>query len=349
MQAMSAINKRICRVSLVTALSLAIAYGLGLELPFITPLFAFLLALNADKPIALKGLLGLLLVISITLGSGLLLIPMLNNYPMTGLFVVALGIFFSAHLLVNLGKTLVGTFFMAGITMISSVGSLSFAVALTMVDSILTGVFIAILCQWLVFPFFAIPATKQAEQSAESTDTEVEHTAALRTTAIVFPVYLLALTNPSLYLPLMMKSVTLGQQSSVTDLHKAGGELLLSTLAGGALAIILWALLKIHPDLWVFFLGTLLLSMWCCRRLFAATATRFTPSFWQNAMVTLFILIGPAVQDTINGKDPYRAFIVRMSLFIALSAYAWFAARLIEHLREGRRQRHTIPRGAHVS
>ena len=334
-------TKCIYRISLVTALALAIAYGMQIPMPFIAPLFAFLLALKSEQAIGLKGLVGLLLVITITLGSGLLLIGFLDSYPLTGLLLVALGIYVSAHMLVNLGKALVGTFFMAGFTMISSVGTLSFAVALTIVDAILMAVLIAIVCQWLVFPFFAIPTAAQPSENQTPPPTEAEQenqsgNVALQTTAIVFPVYLLALTNPTLYLPLIMKSVTLGQQTSETDLQSAGRELLLSTLAGGGLAVAMWGVLKIHPNLWIFFLITLLICIWSCRRLFLMAKTRFSPSFWQNAVVTLFILIGPAVQDTLNGKDPYKAFCVRMSLFVCLSLYAWFAGRLIQRMRQRR-------------
>lgn len=342
-------TKRLYRISLATALSLVIAYGLRLELPFIVPLFTFLLALKSEQPVGLKGLLGLVLIITLTLGSGMLLIPLLTFYPFTGLLLVILGIYLSAHLLVNMGKALVGVFFMAGMTMISCVGTQSSVIAGTMVDSILMGIIIAILSQWLVFPFFALPVRAQPEpgkhpDTTENAPQEQErsHNAALQTTAIVFPVYLLALTNPSLYLPLIMKSVTLGQQTSDTDLQKAGNELLTCTLAGGAMAIVGWLLLQINPNLWIFFLTTLLICLWVVRRLLGLTASHFSPSFWQNALVTFFILIGPAVQDTLNGKDPLRAFAVRLSLFIALSIYAWFAARLIQRFRQRKQHRHSI-------
>ena len=185
-------TKRIYRISLVTALALAIAYGMQIPMPFIAPLFAFLLALKSEQAIGLKGLVGLLLVITITLGSGLLLIGFLDSYPLTGLLLVALGIYVSAHMLVNLGKALVGTFFMVGFTMISSVGTLSFAVALTIVDAILMAVLIAIVCQWLVFPFFAIPAAAQPSENQTQPPTQAEQenqsgNVALQTTAIVFP------------------------------------------------------------------------------------------------------------------------------------------------------------------
>ena len=345
---MSNQSKRIYRVSLVTALALAIAYALRIDLPFIAPLFTFLLALRSEQPINLKSLLVLMVVIAITLSCGLLLITMLQHYPFTGLMLAALGIYKSAQLIGSKDKVLVGIFFMMGITMLSSVGTLSFVFALTMMNAIMMGVFIAVVCQWLVFPWFAIspsqekPTPAEAESENSPNKQASSYNIALQTTAIVFPVYLLALTNPALYLPLILKSVLLGQQTSNTDIQKFGDELLLSTLAGGVLAIALWGVLQIQPNLWIFFLLTLLSSLYVCRKMFTEGASQFTPSFWQNALVTMFILVGPAVQDTLVGNDPFRAFAVRMSLYIALSIYAWFAAYFIERFRLQRQQSNSI-------
>ena len=67
--------------------------------------------------------------------------------------------------------------------------------------------------------------------------------------------------------------------------------------------------------------------------------SRLPPSFWQNLVVTLLILLGPAVEDSANGKDVYAAFAVRMGLFIAVALYAWLAVYLLEQLRSRRLQR----------
>lgn len=337
---MSGVTRRAYRVSLVTALALVLGYSLNIDLPYIAPLFAFILALGSEQPISAKGMVGLLIVISITLGTGLLLIPVLQHYPITGMLMVLIGMFVSTHLTVNMGQALVGTFFMMGMTLITVAGTMGFELALVMLDSILVSVICAVVCQWLVFPFFAVEAMqKEAPRDTGANLGDAGYWVALRTTAIVFPVYFLALTNPSLYIPIIMKAVSLGQQSTEMDLQKAGDELLLSTLAGGVFAILFWALLKIQPNLWVFFLLTLLFTLVITRRLFGLVKSKFKPSFWQNSLITLLILIGPAVQDTANGKDVYKAFTVRVSLFVAVSLYAWFAAKIFERWRSRRIQR----------
>jgi hypothetical protein len=72
--------RRIFRLSAIPALTLAVAYGLKLPLPFIAPLFAFMFAAMPGPPMGAKSLLGLLAVVCITCGVGLLLIPLLLHY-----------------------------------------------------------------------------------------------------------------------------------------------------------------------------------------------------------------------------------------------------------------------------
>jgi hypothetical protein len=52
-----------------------------------------------------------------------------------------------------------------------------------------------------------------------------------------------------------------------------------------------------------------------------------------NTAVTMLILLGPAVEDSANGKDVYAAFFSRMSLFILVTFYAWAAVAFLERLR----------------
>ena len=44
----------------------------------------------------------------------------------------------------------------------------------------------------------------------------------MQATLVVMPVFVLALTNPALYLPAIMKTVTLGQQAGSTDAVRPG-------------------------------------------------------------------------------------------------------------------------------
>jgi hypothetical protein len=89
----------------------------------------------------------------------------------------------------------------------------------------------------------------------------------------------------------------------------------------------------------MFFLWMLLFGLYFSAKLYGLLRSRFPASFWQNVAVTMIILLGPAVEDSANGKDVYAAFAVRMGLFIAVALYAWLAVLALEKLRNYRANR----------
>jgi hypothetical protein len=74
-------------------------------------------------------------------------------------------------------------------------------------------------------------------------------------------------------------------------------------------------------------------ALWTGTRLYGIKATSHPPSFWSNALVTMLILLGPAIEDSIYGKDVYRASAVRISLFVAVALYAWVTVWVLERWR----------------
>jgi hypothetical protein len=336
--------RRVFRLALTTALALGFAYALALPLPFIAPLFAFMLTATPGAPMGPKSLLGLILVVLITLGIGLLLIPLLTWYPVSALLIVLVGLYFSNYLTVNMGKGLVGALLTVGFTLISAAGTLSFALATTVIQALVAGIALAIACQWIVYPWFPEDSTRGAGKQPAEVDAERSNWIALRATLIVFPAFLLALSNPSAYLPIIMKSVSLGQQGSVVSARDAGRELLGSTFLAGCFAVMFWIALKVNPSLWMFFLWMLLFGVYFSGKLYGVIASRYPPSFWINVAVTLLILLGSAVSDSANGKDVYQAFAVRMGLFIGVTFYAWVAIEFLEYLKRRHLVRKSSPK-----
>jgi hypothetical protein len=332
--------RRIFRVSLTSALALAGAYALQMPLPFVAPLFAWMLTATPSRPMGLKGLLGLVLVVLITLGMGLLLVPLLLEYPVSAVLIVALGLYFSFFLTVHKGKALVGALLTLGFTLISTAGTVSFALATTVIQALVLGIGLAVVCHWAVYPWFPEdPAPAKGKAPTPLPDLGQSNWIALRATLIVLPAYLLALTNPSMYMPIIMKSVSLGQQSSLVTARSAGRELLGSTFLAGCFAVLFWGLLGIAPSLWMFFWLMLLFGVYFSSKLYGLIRSRLPGSFWLNVATTMLILLGPAVEDSANGKDVYSAFAVRMGLFVAVTLYAWAAVYLLEYLRTRRRNR----------
>lgn len=305
---------------------------MALNMPFVAPLFGFMLTAAPKPPMGPKALLGLLFVLAIMLSSGLILTPILLNYPATGLILVAAGLFLANYITLNLGKPPVGSLLTIGVTLIAMMGQVNFALAVLVTQELMIAIAIAVVCQWVVYPLFpeedAPPPEPPKPQPLQSS------WLAARATMTVFPVFLLGLTNPSFFAPTIMKSVALSQQVSETNARDAGWELLGSTFMAGILSILFWFCLKLVPNLWMFTLWTLAFTTWMSAKLYGILPSRFSPSFWQNVIITLFILVGPAVADSANGKDPYKAFAVRMSLFVAVTLYAWTSLVFLEWLRE---------------
>jgi Protein of unknown function (DUF2955) len=327
--------RRTFRFAAVVALSLVFAYGLRMPLPFLAPLFAVLLTATPAPPPGLKGLLGLIVVVLVTTGVGLLLIPFLRDYALSAVLIIAAGLYLSVFVSVGRGKALVGTLLTAGLTLIPAAGLIEYSLAAAVVDALALGIALAIVCQWIVYPFFPEDSGRGSPSPPPPAAVGDARWIALRATLIVLPPLLVTFSNPTLYLPTIMKTVLLGQQGSVVSAREAGRELLGSTFLAGCLAMVFWFALQIQPSLWMFFLWMLLSGVYFGGKLCGVIATRFASSFWINVVVTMLILLGPAVQDSVVGNDVYRGFAVRFSLFVAVTLYAWVAIVALERMRAG--------------
>ena len=325
-------ERRTLRFAGVVALSLAAAYGFGFDLPFFAPLFAVMVAAKPAPPPGLKALLALVVTVVVTTGVGLFLIPMLRNYALSAVLIIASGLYLSNVLTVKRGQALIGMLLAMGLTLIPALGLVDYSVAATAASALARGLAIAVICQWIVYPFFP-EDTVTIKDPAPVAFAGQSGWVVLRATLMVLPPLLLTFSNPTSYMPTILKTVALGQQGSMLDARQAGRELLGSTLLAGLFAILFWFALKMWPTLWMFFLWMLLAGIYVGAKLCGAIATRHAPSYWINVAVTMLILVGPAVEDSAAGKDAFQASAVRFSLFLAVTLYAWAAIATLEHLR----------------
>ncbi len=337
--------RRIFRLSFTPALALTIAYAIPTPLPFIAPLFAFFLTAMPGPPLGAKKLFGLIILVLITLGMGVMLIPMIMHFQVTALLFVLVGLYLSSYLTVNLNKNLPGTFLAMGVTMISAAGTVSYSLSTMIIQALVLGIVIATASHTFVYLFFPEdppqpvstkdpqPDTIQGESSSLSKGAAQSNWIAIRSTLIVFPAYLLLLSNPLAYMPIAMKSVILSQQASAIDAKSAGKELIGSTLLGGIFSVLFWFALGLWTNLWMFFLWMLLFSLFFSCKIYQLIATRFPASFWINTAVTMLIMIGPAVEDSANGKDVYAAFFSRSVLLILITLYALLAIHSLEYIK----------------
>jgi len=209
-------------------------------------------------------------------------------------------------------------------------GVFSLALAQALVGSLVVAVIIAVLAQWVVWPLFPESSRELPSHPVNPTmEAGNLRRRALQAVVIIMPAYLFLLTNPTGNTPIMMKSIVLAQTGSVTAARIAARELLGATFLGGCLAIGIWFGLKLAPNLWMFALWITLMMIWIGGKLYLPHRSQFSTQFWIDTTVSCLILVGAAVGDSANGKDPYMGFLFRFGLFTLVSVYAWVAFLLL--------------------
>jgi len=329
-------DKAVLRMAIGMAIAVLIAYGFALRSPFVVCVVALLLLCKPGPPLPfVKGLVVAAVVGSVLL-AGVLMVPLLENYRLAGVAVTAVAlyaVYFKGALAANPLTTILVVAFtaipVAGVADQALVTALSQAFAV----GLATGIFVSSISHAL-FP--DPPAPAGAAATAVSVSRETAHWVALQATLVVIPVFVVALTNPALYLAAIMKTAGLGQQAGVTNAASAGRELVGSTLMGAAIAGGVWIGLSLWPVLWMLMLWVVAATIWGGVRLVGIKATSWPPSFWVNALMTMWILLGPAIEDASVGKGVGSASATRVALFIVASLYAWAMVWALERWRASR-------------
>ena len=325
-------SRRVFRLGLTTALTLVIAYGLPIPFPYIAGIFAFIHTSAPSLRFNLKKLIALIILMLLTLGIGILVTPLILYYPITGILIVGVGIYFSTYLTVNLEKGLVGTLLSLGFTIIPAAGAVDYAVITALIQALSIGMALAIISQWIVYPFFPEDAHAPKPKPKCKNTTQCNWIA-LRVSIIVLPAFVLALVSPGIFIKTIVKSILLGKQGTEVDAKHAGRELVGSTLLGGFYAILFLMLLKIETNLWMFFLWALVFCIYFAIKMFKVSASQYSASFWQNVAVTMILLIGLSIQHDADGGNVYQDFFERMAIFIGLAFYTWGAVYFLDLLK----------------
>ena len=329
-------DKAVLRLAIGLGLAVLIAYGLALPAPFVVCVLAVLLLCKPGPPIPfVKGVV-LGLVVAALLVAGVLMVPILENYALAGVVltgVLLYTVFFAGARSANPLTVIL----VIAITLIPVAGvaeqALTTALSVAFGVGLGTGAFVS----GVSHTFFPdAPGPAKAAVVPATVSPEAARWAALQATLVVMPVFVLALTNPAFYLAAIMKTVTLGQQASSTNARSAGRELVGSTLMGAWMATLVWCGLSLRPNLWMLMLWTVAAALWAGAKLYGVRRTSFAPSFWVNALVTMLILLGPAIEDAAVGKDVYRASATRVALFVAVALYAWATVWVLERWRASR-------------
>ncbi|WP_429025218.1 hypothetical protein [Aeromonas media] len=322
-------DRAVLRIGTGIGLATGICYGLALPMPHLGVIMAWVVLCRPGEPLGLKkGLAGGILLLGI-MASGVLLVPLLTHYALAAMLLVGLLLYLLMQQAMA-GKGAAAMLLIMAITVIPVAGLIEQSLAIAIAQMMGLGILIGTLVNRMAHALF--PPQPVAGTAARAAAPPPEHPErlALRAVAIVMPVWLLALGNPAFYIPAVMKTVTLAQQSTSLNAKQAGQELVLSTLAGALLAFALWMGLSLWPSLLMLVLMLTLMTLWLARRLVAG---RFPPSFWSNAWITALILFGPAIEDSATGKDVWLAAAMRCGLYLVVAGYGWLCILLLEQWR----------------
>ena len=337
-------HARILRLAAGTASSMWFSQAVGWDMSFIAPVITLLiLGLPFPAP-KLKS--GVMFAAALTLSmyAGLLLLPSLLNYPLVGLLLLILALFWSFYYTAKGGSKVLGTFVTVGIAVSTAIGSVSVDATLTVIANVSINTFIGVSFVWIAHVL--VPDTlAHADDSPQAAkppsppkpDLAEARWSAFRSLLIVFPValwFMLSSASTS-YLVVMIKAASMGQQATMEGARAAGRSLIISTLIGGIGAIIGWNLLRIVPTLWMYALIIALGGLVMGPRIFKGRAIHPQAGTWSYGFLTMIIILAPAVMDSAGGTSADAAFWSRLLMFALTTLYGVAAVFVVDAFRPG--------------
>jgi len=321
-------SRRILRLALGTALSMGFSQLINWPMSFIAAVFTmFILAVPLPAP-TLKSGLKFVLALIIPAYAGMLLIPFLEQARWAGVLMVVLALFGSFYYSARGGSPVMGMFMTLGLTMVVTVGSVSADAMLMVVNGIAISAaagitFVAI--AHALLPDFPAPvgagATKKPPPQKPSLPTARRN--ACRSLAVVLPLVMIFLfiSSSTSYIVVMIKVASMGQQANTEVTRSMGREQLESTIWGGIGAIIAFQVMSIWSSLLMFCLLTGLACLLYGRRIFQGPGVHPRGGMWSYALLTMIIVLTPAVIDAQGTGDASAAFYTRLMLFIVIAIY----------------------------
>ncbi len=338
---------RILRLALGTAVSLWFSQAVGWSMSFIAPVITmFILALPFPAP-KLKAGIGLAAVLTISLFAGLLLLPPLINQPMVGILLLIIALYWSFYFTAKGGSAALGTFATVGIAVSTAIGTVDLDAVLTIVYSVSFGAAIGVLFVWVAHAFLpdsmavvAELATAAKPPAPPPPDLSAARWSAFRSLMIVLPVALFFLFSSAstAYMPVMIKVASMGQQATNDGARKVGRSLVMSTIIGGAGAIIGWQVLSITPTLTIYTLIVAIAGLLMGPRIFQGRSMHPDAATWSYAFLTMIVILAPAVMDSAGGDAAGMKFWQRLMMFGGATIYAVGTVYIFDAFTASRRK-----------
>jgi hypothetical protein len=335
---------RILRLALGTGLSMWVSQAVAWDLSFIAPVMTlFILALPLPA-LSLKMGIQFLAAMTLSMYASVLLLPWLLDYPLVGLLLLVLALFWSFYFTARGGSAVLGTFVTVGIALSTAIGSVNVDATLMLISGLIMNATIGIVFVWIAHALVpdsragGFPGPAGQQQAAAALDGEEARWSALRSTLIVFPIafwFMLSGASTS-YVPVMIKVASMGQQATNEGARFAGRSLILSTIIGGIGAIIGWNVLSVVPELSVYALLIGLAGLVFGPRIFRGKGMHPDAATWSYAYLTMIVILAPAVMDTASGSSANVAFWSRLLMFALATLYGVAAVYVVDAFRPPR-------------
>ncbi|WP_028580558.1 DUF2955 domain-containing protein [Desulfogranum japonicum] len=341
-------NRRILRLALGTALAMAVSQLFDWPLSFITPIIAgTLLSLPLPRPSFKLTALFLASLAGIMLCSFALL-PYLYYARIAAILLIGLGLFNTFLFTASGGSALLGTLFILGFTLLTTIGSVNIDALLSLTWGLLWAILVGFVCVWfahILLPEIPLPVQSGTGPKQTPAEKPLRHEAiqgAFRALTVVFPITILLLisSNSSAYTVIMIKVATMGQQASASKSKEVGRELIASTIWGGGSAIIAWFAMKIFPSLVLYILLIALSSLIFGKVIFKNAGMHPKAAMWQYAFITMMTVLAPTVGSMANGTSASDKFWLRLAQFFFVALYGWVAVSVLDAFA---RKRHASP------
>ena len=321
---------RVWRLAFGVGLAALLSYALAPDMASIFVLLALFILLPPKAPPALGELVKLLFILVLATVWGMALGVLIGWIPALGIGLFLIGMVFTLRFgLARPDLGIISMLFTVGQTLIAAVSFRSVELGVAMMLMMIGGFVFAFAVAWLSHVFLMRDAEPQVMPVPPANrDPWVSVRAAL----IMLPPFFAALQD-LFFIPLLIKGAFLAQQVNTDTARQQAVELVLATLIGSLATVLLWQVLSLWPNL-IFLSLCLMLAIYLLAcPLYGAWRSRFNFLFWQNVLVTMIILIGPAVQDPVFGDDVREKMWIRIGLFLCISLYSILAVKLLDGLR----------------
>jgi len=340
-------SRRILRLALGTAMSMGFSQIINWPMSFIAAVFTmFILAAPLPAP-TLKSGSKFVLAMVLPAYAAMLLIPFLMHARWAGILLVILALFGSFYYSARGGSPVLGMFMTLGMTIVVTVGSVSSAAMLMVVNGVAIGAgagiaFVAF--AHALLPDLPPPPTTGAGKKPPPPARPTRSTArrdAFRSLTVVLPLVLIFLfiSSSISYVVVMIKVASMGQQANAQVTRSMGREQIESTLWGGVGAIIAFQLMSIWSSLVLF---CLLIGLACLvygKRIFQGPGMHPRAGMWSYALLTMIIVLTPAVINTQGTGDAGAAFYTRLMLFIVIAFYGTLSVVVFDTFWPGKKDK----------